>query len=94
MFGGLTVQLEFGRIGGTIGREDDSGRSMKHSFSKTMALIFWFVGSCGAVLFSCFWTFAMIYTRKAPFGAVMLVGLGIFGAWEGFKMFKAERNPN
>jgi hypothetical protein len=67
---------------------------MKRSFSKTLALVFWFVGSCGAVLFSCALTCAMIYTRKVRFGVLMLTALGIFGAWEGFKMFKSERNSN
>jgi hypothetical protein len=74
------------RNGGIVG--------MKRSFGKRVALIFWAVGSCGAVLFSCGWTFATIYTRKAPFGALAMVALGIFGAREGFKMFKAERNSN
>ena len=67
---------------------------MKRSFVKSVALVFWAVGSCGAVLFSCWWTFAIIYTRKAPFGALAMVALGILGAWEGFKMFKAERHSN
>jgi hypothetical protein len=67
---------------------------MKRSFSKRAVIVFWFVGSCGAVLFSCWWTFAMIYTRKAPFGALLMVALGIYGAWQGFKMFRAERNSN
>jgi hypothetical protein len=67
---------------------------MKRSFSRIAALVFWFVGSCGAVLFSCWWIGAIIYTRKAPFGALAALAIGIFGAWEGFKMFKAERNSN
>jgi hypothetical protein len=53
---------------------------------------FWFVGSCGAVLFSGWWVFAMIYTRKAPLSAVMMLVLGLFAAWEGFKMFHSGRN--
>jgi hypothetical protein len=61
---------------------------------RKLILTLWFVGSCGAVLFSCWWTFAIIYTRKAPFGALMMVGLGIFAAWQGFKMFREERNSN
>jgi hypothetical protein len=67
---------------------------MKRSFSKRVALGFWFVGSCGAVLFSCWWIGAIIYTKKARFGALEAVAFGIFGAWEGFKMFKAERTSH
>jgi hypothetical protein len=67
---------------------------VKRSFGKRVALIFWFIGSCGAVLFSCWWLGAIIYMRKAPFGALAGVAIGVRGAWEGFKMFKTERNSN
>jgi hypothetical protein len=59
-----------------------------------MALAFWFVGSCGAVLFSCWWIFGMIYTRKVNLGVLALLAIGVIGAWEGFKMYRAERNSN
>jgi hypothetical protein len=72
--------------------EGGKSGSMKRSLGKWLALVGWAIGSCGAVLFICFWTFAMVYTRKAPFGALAMVALGMYGAWEGFKMFKAERN--
>jgi hypothetical protein len=67
---------------------------MKRSFGKRMALAFWFVGSCGAVLFSCWWIFGMIYTRKVNLGVLALLAIGVIGAWEGFKMYRAERNSN
>ncbi|MCU1269594.1 MAG: hypothetical protein JWN74_888 [Acidobacteriaceae bacterium] len=67
---------------------------MKRSLSKRAALVFWFVGSCGAVLFSCWCIFGMIYTRKINFAVLMMLALGIMAAWEGFKMFRIERNSN
>jgi len=67
---------------------------MKRSFSKRAAVVFWFVGSCGAVLWACWWLFAIIYIKKISFGLLAIVGFGIAAAWEGFKMFKAERNSN
>jgi hypothetical protein len=67
---------------------------MKRSFGKTAALVLWFVGSCGAVLFSCWWIFGMIYTRKVNVNVLVMLALGIVAAWEGFKMFRAERNSN
>jgi apolipoprotein N-acyltransferase len=67
---------------------------MKRSFSKRVALLFWFIGSCGAVLFSCWWIFVMFYTRKIDFAVLTMLALGIVAAWEGFKMFRAERNSN
>src|SRR5690349_14957494 len=39
------------------GPYNKEGRSMKRSFGKRAALVFWAVGSCGAVLFSCGLTF-------------------------------------
>jgi hypothetical protein len=65
---------------------------MKRSLGKRMALTGWAIGSCGAVLFSCWWIGAIIYTRKAPFGALAMVALGSVAAWEGFKMFRSERH--
>jgi hypothetical protein len=67
---------------------------MKRSFAKRAALAFWFIGSCGAVVMSCFWIFGMIYTRKVNLGVLSVLALCLAGAWEGFKMFRAERNPN
>jgi hypothetical protein len=68
--------------------------SMKRSLGKTAALVFWFVGPCGAVLFSCWWMFAMVYTRKANLGTLSLLALGVAGAWHGFKMFRTERSSS
>jgi hypothetical protein len=65
---------------------------VKRSFGKTAEITFWFVGSCGAILFSCWLVFAMFYTRKVNPGVLMMLAIGIFGAWEGFKMFRTERN--
>jgi hypothetical protein len=36
----------------------------------------------------------MIYTRKVNLPALMMLALGIVATWEGFKMFRAERNSN
>jgi hypothetical protein len=68
--------------------------SMKRSFKKKAALAFWAVGSCGAVLFTCWWIAAIIYTRKVNLALLSIVGLGVVAAWEGFKMFRDERNSN
>jgi hypothetical protein len=67
---------------------------MKRSFGKRVALVSWAVGSCGAVLFSFWWIFAIVYTRRLSFAAVVMVALGIFGAREGFKIFRTERNSD
>jgi threonine/homoserine/homoserine lactone efflux protein len=71
---------------------------MKRSFGKRAALVFWAVGSCGAVLFSCFMIFVVIQiivqTRKVSSVALAMFAGGIFLAWEGFKIFKTERKSN
>jgi hypothetical protein len=67
---------------------------MKDSLTKRAALVFWAVGSIGAVLFVCFFVFGIIYTRKINFGVVVMLALGVFAAWEGLKTFKAEQNSN
>jgi hypothetical protein len=69
---------------------------MKRSFSKRVSLVFWFVGSCGAVLFACWWIVVIFYTRtvSSAVAAIVMVGLGVVAAREGFKIFKAERNSN
>jgi hypothetical protein len=67
---------------------------MKRSFRKIVVLALWAIGSFGAVLFSCWWTFAMLYTRKISSLALANVALGIFGAWKGFEYFNEERKSN
>lgn len=57
-------------------------------------MIGWGVGSMGAVLWICFWTFAMIHTGKFPIAAFVAVGLGMFGVWEGFKAFRQAKTRN
>ncbi len=42
----------------------------------------WFAGSCGAVMFSCFLVFGMIYTKRVNFGTVGMLALGIVAAWQ------------
>ena len=61
---------------------------------RKLILTFWLVGSTGAILWTCFWLFAVIYTRKFHPAMLLVFGLGIFGAWEGFKMFREERNSH
>jgi len=68
---------------------------VKRSFGKRVALILWFVGSCGAVLFACWWfavTVLMIHMRKFSLTIVILLAGGVLSAWKGFKIFKEERD--
>jgi hypothetical protein len=58
---------------------------------RILAMIGWSVGSVGAVLWTFFWTFVMIYTHKFPLVMFVNIGVGIFGAWEGFKAFRQAR---
>ena len=67
---------------------------MKRSFGKKAVLALWFIGSCGAVVFICWLIFAMVYTRKVNLGVLSLLALGILGAWQGFKMYRSERQSN
>jgi hypothetical protein len=59
---------------------------------RTLILAFWLVGSIGAVVWTCWWVFALIYTRRFPPVAFLFIGLGIYCAWVGFKEFREERN--
>jgi hypothetical protein len=36
----------------------------------------------------------MIYTRKVNVSVLAMLAIGIGATWEGFKMFRAERNSN
>jgi hypothetical protein len=65
---------------------------MKRSLGKRIALAGWVIGSVIAVLFSCLWIGFGVYTRKASFGLLAIVAIGFVAAWEGFKMFRSERN--
>jgi hypothetical protein len=79
-------------LGSLRAPEGGKSDSMKRSLGKKMTLMGWAIGSCGAVLFSCWWIGAIIYTRKVNFGLLSIVALGIVAALEGFKMFRSERN--
>jgi hypothetical protein len=69
-----------------------SGATLGSSpMKKGLVLTFWAVGSTFAVLWTVFWLFALIYTRKISEGALLMVGIGVFCAWEGFKTFQQER---
>jgi len=70
------------------------GRFTGGTMKRAIETIAWAIGSIGAVLWTLFWAFAMIYTHKFPRRALVAVGLGVFGAWEGFKMFRQVRSPN
>jgi hypothetical protein len=59
---------------------------------RKLILTFWFAGSTGAVLWTFFWLLALIYTRKFHPAVFVRLGLGVFAAWEGFKMFREEKN--
>jgi len=61
---------------------------------KTLALAFWAIGSLAAVLWVCFLVFGIIYTRKFHPVVLILISLGIVGAWEGLKVFQEIRNSN
>jgi CHASE2 domain-containing sensor protein len=68
--------------------------AMKRSFRKISVLVLWAIGSFGAVLFTCWWAFVMVYARKfSPF-AFANVALGIFAAWKGLQYFNEERKSN
>jgi hypothetical protein len=58
---------------------------------RKLALALWFIGSCGAVLFVCVLSFGAIYMRRFNIGVGGVIVLGIFAAWEGFKMFRSEK---
>jgi hypothetical protein len=68
--------------------------AMKHSSRKIVARVLWAIGSLGAVLFTCWWTFVMVYARKFSSLALANVALGIFAAWKGFQYFNEERKSN
>jgi hypothetical protein len=68
--------------------------AMKRSFRQIVVLALWATGSFGAVLFSCFWVFAMVYTRKIRSLAMANGALGIFAAWKGFEYFSEARKSN
>lgn len=55
-------------------------------------MTFWFVGSTGAVLWTCYWLFAIFYTRSfnRPFFFLM-PAFGAFITWEGFKAFREAK---
>ena len=59
---------------------------------RKLSLVLWTIGSTGAVLWTCFWTFALIYTKKHPLVAFELIGFGILLAWEGFKTVMEVKN--
>jgi hypothetical protein len=65
--------------------------AMQRSFRKIVVLALWASGSFGAVLFSCFWVFAMVHTRKIRSFAKANVALGIFAAWKGFEYLTEAR---
>lgn len=71
---------------------------------KRLLCAFWLVGSAGAALWACFWIFTAVNTvfhaqtysfRTVKGFAISLViaGLGIELARQGFKMYQRERNP-
>ena len=92
MAAGLSDQ--FGRL-----RRSFFWQTKERGMKKTLALTFWAVGSLGAVLWTCFWVFGIIYTRTFHPVVLILIGLGIVGAWEGFqnlsrdKKFKLRHYP-
>jgi CHASE2 domain-containing sensor protein len=67
---------------------------MKRSLRKMVVLVLWAIGSFGAVLFTCWWAFVMVYARKFSSLALANVALGIFAAWKGFQYFNEERKSN
>jgi hypothetical protein len=67
---------------------------MKRSFSKKVALMSWAVGSAGAALFTCFVIFGICLTHRFSLGVAFVLVGGLWASWEGFKMFRSERNSN
>jgi hypothetical protein len=70
--------------------------AMNRSFGKKAVLVFWALGFCGAVLFSCGLIFVMIEAKEGGGDDVLagLAAVGIYCAWECFKRFKARLNSN
>ena len=84
------MRLQFEAVGGTIALHRELAGVMK----KKLILAFWAVGSTGALVWTCWWIFAIIYTRTINVGALVMLVMGIFCAWQGFRTFNAERNSN
>lgn len=61
---------------------------------RRLTLTLWFVGSSGAVLWTCLWTVAMIYMPVARHTAPFLILVGVVCAWQGFKTFQEERRSS
>jgi len=58
---------------------------------KQFTLALWAIGSTFAILWTAFWIFGIIYTRKTNVGVLIMVGIGVFAAWHGFKTFREEK---
>jgi len=57
---------------------------------RKVRLLLWTIGSLGAVLWTCFWIFGIVYTKN--WRVIFFVGFGIFLAWEGFKTVREVKN--
>ena len=90
--------LEFGGIGGIILEANDGGGCVKRQLS----LMFWAVGSGGAVLWAVWWVGCFVYaivTRHHSVGAflrslllLLPAAIGVELARQGFATFRAEKN--
>jgi hypothetical protein len=68
---------------------DAAGTAVR--MKRKLIIALWGVGSCGAVLFVCAILFGVIYTRRFNIGVAGILAIGIFAAWEGFKMYREEK---
>jgi len=77
---------------GVLRAEGGKGNSVKRSFGKTMAIIGWAVGSMAAAAFVCFLLFGVFLTHRFSMGVAFVLAICIWASWQGFEMFRSERN--
>jgi putative Ca2+/H+ antiporter (TMEM165/GDT1 family) len=70
---------------------------LANAMNRKVALVLWFVGSVGAVLWTvlwaCFGIFSFIYKRPTrPVVIILFIALGIWLSREGFNTFREEKN--
>jgi len=66
----------------------------RHPLKRRLSLAFWAIGFGGAVLFTCFWIFGLIFfahSRRAIFVTLFATVFGILLAREALKMFLEEK---
>ncbi len=107
LFVALNVYLlfAFGVWGGYANRGSsetvESNEAVGSSAKRRLTLIFWAVGSGGAIIWTCFWLFGLVYgivhhwhfSLLGPLVPLVAAGFGIMLTREGLKTFRQEKNP-